>query len=157
MARTTMPRTTMITAFAALLAASPMALAAESATTTTAPAAHGGVTANHIRPGQILAENLKGASVYDMQNKKIASVSDLVIDKDGRVASVVLDADGKNVAVPMRDLKIAMEPNSNKPKTVTIDMSAEQLKSAQSFDLKGDNGGVRTGSSIPPATNSRRQ
>lgn len=155
-----MSRTTMIAAFAAVLAASPMALAAQNDTATTktgsSPAAHTSVTATHIQPGQILADSLKGASVNDAQNKKIASVADLVIDKDGKVAAVVLDADGKNVAVPMQDLKIVMEPNSNKPKTVSIDMSQEQLKSAQAFNLKGDNGGVRTGSSAPPATNTPR-
>lgn len=143
-----MSRTLLTAAFAALMAASPAALAE---TAGTAPADHGGVTTNRIEPGQIRATDLKGSTVYDGQNNNIGSIKDLVLARSGRVAAVVIDVDGKNVAVPMRDLRFAMDSNDNLKK-VTIDRGKNELKSAQAFDLD-NTGNARSGSSAPPLHN----
>lgn len=143
-----MSRTAMIAAFAAALAASPMALAADTAatTSTTAPA-HTSVSATQMQPDQIRATDMKGSDVYDTQNKKVGSIKDMIIDKDGKVAAVVIDADGKNVAVPMNEIKVAMDEN-NKPK-FSIDKTQDQLKSAQAFEL---NENKASGSSTAPSS-----
>ena len=126
-----MSKTPMIAAFAAMMAISPLALAAESATTTTTDSTSS-VTASRVEPGQVRATDLKGSDVYNSQDKKVASIKDMVMNPDGRVAAVILDVDGKYVAVGMRALNVAM--NDNKLH-VSTDMSEQQLKSRQTFDL----------------------
>ncbi|MGH6742332.1 MAG: PRC-barrel domain-containing protein, partial [Bradyrhizobium sp.] len=116
-----MSKTMMTAAFAALLAASPMALAQ-----TTAMTPNNAVTTNRIEPGQIRGTDMKGSSVYDAQNNKVGSISDMILDRGGQVAAVVLDVDGKTVAVGMHDLKFAMN-DDNKLKTITIDKSRSDL------------------------------
>jgi sporulation protein YlmC with PRC-barrel domain len=137
-------------ALAAMLAmAAPAAFAADSATGAAAPpAVHEGVTATQIQPGQILATAMQGADIYDSQNKSIATVADIILDRDGRVAAVVANVDGKKVGIAMKDLDITTNP-SNQPH-LSADISKDQLKSAQAFDL-GDKTDV-SGSSVPPAT-----
>jgi len=146
-----MLKATMTAAVAALLmAASPLALAQgnSSSAVSNTGAIHTSVTQTRIQPGQFLATDLKGADVYDAQNKKVASVKDMILDRDGRVANVVLDVDGKYVGVPMSDLKVATD-DSGKPR-VTTTKNENELKSAQAFDL--DNKGATTGSSTRPVS-----
>jgi len=125
-----MTKTITTAAFAALLAASPMALAQ---TTPMTPAA--GVTANRVEPGQIRATDMRGSNVYDSQNKKIGSIDDMIFDRSGRIAAVVVGVKGKDVAVRMHDLTFAMK-DDNTPKTITIDKSWKELEAAPAFDLK---------------------
>jgi sporulation protein YlmC with PRC-barrel domain len=128
-------------------------------TTTTPPAsstsaaapAHAGST--HIQPGQIRATEMNGATVYDMQNQKVGDVKDIILDKDGKVAAVVLDVGaflgmgGKYVAVGMNDVKVTEDKN-NKPH-FAVDMTKDQLKAAQAFDLNRNT--TASGSSTAPA------
>lgn len=155
----------MTSAFAAVLAVS-MPVAFAQTTTNTAPkttsetaTTHTGVSTNHIMPGQIRATQMDGSTVYDTQNRNIGDVKDMILDKDGKVAAVVLDVGsflgvgGKFVAIPMNDLKITFD-NNNKPR-FAVDMTKEQLKSAQAYDLNEKTGS--TGSSTAPRnTNNNR-
>jgi sporulation protein YlmC with PRC-barrel domain len=103
--------------------------------------------------GQIRATQMNGATVYDAQGKNIGAVKDIILDKQGKVAAVVLDVGsflgvgGKHVAVAMNDLKIDFD-NNNKPK-FSVDMTKDQLKAAQGFDLSEKT--ATTGTSTPPA------
>jgi hypothetical protein len=144
-------RTTMTAAFALLMAASlPVYAQSSSTSTTTQPMK---VTATQLQPGQIRATQFDGATVYDTQNQKVGDIKDIIIDRDGKVAAVVIDVGaflgigGKNVAVSMNDLKITQD-NSNKPR-VTADMTKDQLKAAQAFDLNPRN--TSTGTTTAPA------
>jgi len=153
----------MTAAFAAMLAlTAPVAFAQTSTTTTTttppsatATTTHAGTTANHIMPGQIRTTQMDGARVYDRQNQNIGDVKDIILDKDGKVASVVLNVGaflgvgGKYVAIPMHDMKVDFDKD-NKPH-FTVDMTKDQLKSAQAFDL--DEKKAATGTSTPPRAN----
>jgi len=104
--------------------------------------------------GRIRATAMNGATVYDVQDKKIGDVKDIILDREGRVGAVVLDVGaflgmgGKFVAVGMNDIKVSFDTN-NKPK-FAVDMTKDQLKSAQAYDL--DEKKARTGSSTPPAS-----
>src|SRR5437588_1422288 len=135
-----MSKTMMTTAFAAALAVSmPLAFAQT-------------VHTNHIAPGQLRATQMDGSTVYDTKNQNIGDVKDIILDKDGKVAAVVLDVGsflgmgGKFVAVSMNDLKITFD-NNNKPH-FAVDMTKEQLKAAQAFDLSEKT--ATTGTSTPP-------
>ena len=157
-----MSRTTMTAAFAVLMAAA-MPLANAQTTTTTVPPNGPAIertttgAATHILPGQIRATQMDGAVVYDPQEKKIGDVKDIILDRDGRVAAVVLDVGaflgmgGKNVAVKMSEMKVAFD-NNNKPK-FAVNMTKDQLKSAQAFDL--DEKKATTGTSTPPKDRAR--
>ena len=150
----------MTAAFAVILAASmPMAYAAEPNTTAATPptratTVHTAVSANHIMPGQIRATQMDGASVFDAQGKNIGEIKDIILDKQGRVAAVVLDVGsflgmgGKHVAVSMNDMKIDFD-NNNKPK-FSVDMTKDQLKAAQAYDLNEKT--ATTGSSTAPGS-----
>ena len=151
----------MTAAFAVILAASmPMAYGADTPTTTTAnpptmtTTVHTSVPTNHIMPGQIRATQMDGATVYDAQGKNIGDVKDIILDKQGKVAAVVLDVGsflgmgGKHVAVSMNDIKVDFD-NNNKPK-FSVDMTKDQLKAAQAFDLSEKT--ATTGSSTAPGT-----
>lgn len=149
-----MSKTTMTAAFAVMLAAAmPMAYGQTTTTTTHTT----GAAANHMLPAQLRFTQMNGASVYDIQHQKIGDVKDVILDRNGRVAEVVLDVGaflgmgGKLVAVNMNDLKITFDDN-NKPK-FAVDMTKDQLKSAQAFDLNEKN--AATGSSTPPAERTR--
>ena len=159
----------MTAALAAMLAlTAPMAFAQTSTTTTTTPPAtatttHAGTTANHIMPGQIRVTQMDGARVYDRQNQNIGDVKDIILDKEGKVDAVVLNVGaflgvgGKYVALPMRDIKVDFDKD-NKPH-FTVDMTKDQLKAAQAFDLdekKASTGSsTTTGTSTPPRTEPR--
>jgi sporulation protein YlmC with PRC-barrel domain len=136
--------------FAAMMALSVPAFAQTAATSTSAAA-----TETQMKPDQIRASKFIGSSVYDVQNRDIGKVKDLLFDKGGRVDQAVIDVGaflgmgGKYVAVSMNDIKITEDKN-NKPH-FAIDMTKDQLKSAQAFDLDRKNAG-NTGSSTAPAT-----
>jgi hypothetical protein len=97
---------------------------------------------------------MDGATVYDTQNQKVGDIKDVIIDRDGKVAAVVLDVGaflgvgGKYVAVSMNDLKITQDSN-NKPR-FAVDMTKDQLKAAQAFDLNARN--TSTGTTTAPVT-----
>jgi len=150
-------RTTMTAAFAVILAASmPIAYAADTNTAATPPTVtttvHTSVPVNHIMPGQIRATQMDGATVYDAQGKNIGDIKDMILDKQGKVAAVVLDVGsflgmgGKHVAMSMNDIKVDFD-NNNKPK-FSVDMTKDQLKAAQAFDLNEKT--ATTGSSTAP-------
>ena len=152
-----MSRTTMTAAFAVILAASmPIAYAADTNTAATPPTVtttvHTSVPVNHIMPGQIRATQMNGATVYDAQGKNIGDIKDMILDKQGKVAAVVLDVGsflgmgGKHVAMSMNDIKVDFD-NNNKPK-FSVDMTKDQLKAAQAFDLNEKT--ATTGSSTAP-------
>ena len=154
-----MSKTTMTAAFAVILAASmPMAYAADTPTAATPPSSattvHTAVPANHIMPGQIRATQMDGATVYDAHGKNIGDVKDIILDKTGKVAAVVLDVGsflgmgGKYVAISMNDMKVDFD-NNNKPK-FSVDMTKDQLKAAQAFDLSEKT--ATTGSSTAPGS-----
>jgi PRC-barrel domain protein len=116
------------------------------------------VTATQLQPGQIRATQMNGATVYDAHNQKVGDIKDIILDRDGKVAAVVLDVGaflgigGKNVAVGMNDLKITQDDN-NKPR-FTVDMTKDQLKSAQAYDLNGPSRNNSSGSTTAPARSS---
>ncbi len=151
----------MTAAFAIMMAASmPMAYAADTVTTTTSnpptmtTTVHTAVPTNHIMAGQIRATQMDGATVYDAQGKNLGDVKDIILEKSGKIAAVVLDVGsflgmgGKFVAVSMNDLKVDFDSN-NKPK-FSIDLTKDQLKAAQAFDLSEKT--ATTGSSTAPGT-----
>ncbi|MBV9829137.1 MAG: PRC-barrel domain-containing protein [Alphaproteobacteria bacterium] len=149
-----MSKKSIATAFAAvLLASAPMAMAQTS------------VAANHLMPGQIRVTKLDGSKVYDTYNQSIGDVKDVIIDRDGKVAAVVLDVGsflgmgGKFVAIPMQDIKVTWNNNGtqtsspanpNDTPRFTVNLTKDQLKAAQAYDLNNNN--TNTGSSTPPAT-----
>ena len=144
-----MLKTTMTAAFAALLAISAPAAFAQTTTATVKT----GVSANHIMPGQLRVTQMDGSTVYDTKNQNLGDVKDIILDKDGKVAAVILDVGsflgvgGKYVAVSMNDMKVTFD-NNNKPH-FAVDMTKEQLKAAQAFDLNEKT--ATTGTSTPPA------
>lgn len=140
-----MSKMTTTAIFAAVMALSVPALAqtATTSTSTNTPAA----TETQMKPDQIRAEKFIGTTVYDVQNRDIGKVKDLLFDKSGRVDLAVLDVGtflgmgGKYVAVPLKDIKM----DNNR---LTLDMTKEQLKSAQAFKF---NDTESTGTSKPPS------
>jgi len=147
-------KTTMTAAFALMMAAS-LPVYAQTTTSNSASPAH--VTATTVQPGQIRATQMDGATVYDAQNQKVGDIKDIILDRDGKVGAVVLDVGaflgmgGKYVAVSMNDLKITNDANGNRPR-FTVDMTKDQLKAAQAYDLNG-NKNARTGTSTAPNEN----
>jgi sporulation protein YlmC with PRC-barrel domain len=123
----------------ALCAASPLAMA-QSATRMTNS---NGVVEDTIRPNQIRANKMIGASVYDRNDAKIGSVSDIVLDRDGRVDVVVVDVGGflgmgsKDVAVRLSDIKT----DHNR---LTLDMTKPQLQQMSEYHLTNGNTGAGT-------------
>lgn len=161
-----MLKTTMTAAVALMLAtALPVYAQTSSSSTSSTPSTSGStasvpsthVTATQLQPGQLRATQLDGATVYDTQNQKVGDVKDIILDKDGKVAAVVIDVGaflgigGKNVAVSMNDLKITQDNNSSRPR-VTVEMTKDQLKAAQAYDLNGKN--TSSGTTTAPASRS---
>lgn len=102
---------------------------------------------DQIKPDQMRASKIIGATVYDKQNQNIGSVQDLVLDKDGRVAAVVVSVGsvvgigGKNVAVRMSDIKT----DNNR---LTLDRTKQQLEQAAAYQLTDRETGA--GSTVSP-------
>src|SRR5437763_16976876 len=151
----------MTAALALMLAAAVPAYAQTSSSSTSSPSTSASsasnspthVTATQLQPGQIRATQMDGATVYDTQNQKVGDVKDIILDKDGKVAAVVLDVGaflgigGKYVAIGMNDLKITQD-NNNKPR-FAVDMTKDQLKAAQAYELNPRS--ASTGTTAPPA------
>src|SRR5947209_404765 len=114
--------------FAAMMALSVPAFAQTAATST--PGNSTAATETQMKPDQIRAEKFIGSTVYDVQNRDIGKVKDLLFDKGGKIDQAVLDVGaflgmgGKYVAIPLKDIKM----DNNR---LTLDMTKEQLKSAQ--------------------------
>ena len=163
-----MSKQTMAAALALMMAAAAVPAYAQPSSSTTLPAPSTSastssgpasrVTATQLQPGQIRATQMDGATVYDPQNQKIGDIKDIILDKDGKVAAVVLDVGaflgigGKYVAVGMNDLKVT-EDNNNRPR-FTIDMTKDQLKAAQAYDLNVPSRNTSSGSTAAPANRS---
>jgi len=146
----------MTAAFALMMAAS-LPVYAQTSSSGTAAAPAGKVSATHLQPGQIRATQMDGSTVYDTQNQKVGDVKDIILDRDGKVAAVILDVGaflgmgGKYVAVAMNDIKITNDNNNNNKPRFTVDMTKDQLKAAQAYDLNANTNANRTGTSSPPA------
>ena len=147
-----MPRRTGTAAFLVMMAAAmPMAGAQSPAAAPNSPVVRAEMTANHLLPGQIRVSDMKGAAVYDTHNQNIGEIKDIVLGTDGRVAAVILKVGGalgvggRYVAVGIDDLKIAA---ANAKPRFTVDMSKDQLTTAQTYDLDNP---TETGSSTPSA------
>jgi len=148
-------RTTIGAATAAiiLLAAAPMALA--QGNSTASPPADSATQAgpavpHRVMPGQIRFSQMNGATIYGAQDKSVGDVNNVVLDPHGRIAAVVvktggfLGLGGKTLAVSMHDLKITT--NKNGTPHIAIDMTQQQLKSAQAYDLTPPNNNANAGS-----------
>ena len=141
-----MSKTTLTAIFAATMAlAAPLA----QAQTTTAPVRHASIaTLNEMTPDQIRASKFMGSTVYDVENRNIGDVKDLVFDHAGKIDAVVLDVGaflgmgGKFVAIKLADIKT----DNNR---LTLDMTKEQLKSAQAYKFSDQSWGY--GSSTAPS------
>jgi sporulation protein YlmC with PRC-barrel domain len=139
-----------LTASAAILALSlglaPAALAQSSMSNSSDAAA--GATES-IKPDQMRASKIVGATVYDRDNRSIGSVKDLILDKSGKVDRVVVGVGGvlgvgdKNVAVSMSDVKF----DNNR---LTLDRTKAQLQQATNYRLENRDTGA--GSSAVPVT-----
>jgi sporulation protein YlmC with PRC-barrel domain len=124
-----------------------MALSVPAFAQTPSSSANATATETRMKPDQIRAEKFIGSTVYDVQNRDIGKVKDLLFDKGGKIDQAVLDVGtflgmgGKYVAIPLKDIKM----DNNR---LTLDMSKEQLKSAQAFKF---NETESTGTSKPPS------
>lgn len=142
-----MSKITTTAMFAAMMALSVPAFAQTAATSTPSNNTTAAATETQMRPDQIRAEKFIGSTVYDVQNRDIGKVKDMLFDKAGKIDQVVLDVGtflgmgGKYVAVPLKDIKM----DNNR---LTLDMTKEQLKSAQAFKF---NETESTGTSRPPS------
>jgi sporulation protein YlmC with PRC-barrel domain len=102
----------------------------------------------------VLFSKMSGATVYGTDNKDIGSIDNVVLDQNGRIAAVVIKSGGflgiggKTIAVAMKDLKMSTDKNG-KPR-FTTDMTKNQLKSAQTYNLSPPKN-TASGSSAPPA------
>ena len=154
-----MSKTTMTAVLAAMLALSMPVYAQTTSTQSTAPSARSAAT-HQPQPGQIRGSEMIGSSVYDTQNRDIGKIKDVILDHQGKVDMVVLDVGaflgigGKNVAVSMNDLKVTQDNNSSNKPRFTVDMTKEQLKAAQAYDLNGPSRNSSSGSTTAPASRS---
>jgi sporulation protein YlmC with PRC-barrel domain len=137
-----MKNTALFAAFAAaLLAATPLSVSAQTAGTggqEATPATGGGAIQGRLEPNQVLATNLKGANVYGAGNRKIGTIRDIVLGENGRVVAVVVGINRRNVAVAMRNLRIEKNTNGNGIQRVLLNASAAQLERAPNVDLNGN-------------------
>jgi sporulation protein YlmC with PRC-barrel domain len=114
---------------------------------------------HHVMPGQVRFTDMNGATVYDAQNNNVGDVKDVVLDQDGRVAAVViktgafLGIGGKTVALSMNDIKVS-DGSDGKPR-FSVEMTKDQLKSAQAYDITPPTHNAATGSTNPPADATR--
>jgi sporulation protein YlmC with PRC-barrel domain len=143
-----------------LAASMPLAMAQTAATTANpSPPPAAAATAqqrsmpNHVMSGQLRFADMNGATIYDNQNNDVGDINNVVLDRDGRVAAVVVKTGGfigiggKTVAVRMSDFKVTTDKNG-KPR-FTLDMTKNQLKSAQAYDLTPPKTAA-SGGSAPP-------
>lgn len=83
---------------------------------------------------QMLASDLIGYSVTNLQNENIGKVDDLILDQDQRPVGIVISAGGflglgaRHVAIPMSEAHIKPEN-----KIVQVNISKEELNKAPVF------------------------
>ena len=129
-------------ALAALLGATPVALAAPPRHSTGASQSQ-----EFMQPDQMRASRMIGSRVYDVQNRKVGRVRELVLGSGGKIDLVVVDMgsffgrDAKMVAVKPTDLKI----ENNR---ITLSVTKEQLQQTANYNLRRRNADV--GSSTSP-------
>jgi sporulation protein YlmC with PRC-barrel domain len=110
-------------------AASPASAADASASGPMTPqTAQHALTTTRLEPGQIRGTEIKGAEVYDADDRKIGTVKDMILDGNGRMAQLVVEVDGKAVALDLNELTIAAD-QKNKPR-ITVETTKGSLKSA---------------------------
>ena len=143
-----MSKMTMTAIFAAAMALSAPLAQAQTTTTTQVTRTSTVGTVNQMTPDEIRATKFMGSTVYDVENRNIGDVKDMVFNREGRIDAVVLDVGvflgmgGKYVAVKLADIKT----DNNR---LTLDMTKEQLKSAQAYLFNDQSWGY--GSSTAPA------
>lgn len=81
--------------------------------------------------------SLYKADVYDNSEDKIGVVTDLIVDNSGNVTTAVVSVGGllgvgkKDVAVPFRDLKVALRDGKD---WLVLNQTKEELKMAPAYD-----------------------
>jgi sporulation protein YlmC with PRC-barrel domain len=98
-----------------------------STTATTDPAATAPPPAEQALavPDALMASNLIGANIYSANNENIAEIKDVVLSQEGGQAThVIVDAGENNVAIELKQLKIAATEDGLK---VVIDGSQADL------------------------------
>jgi sporulation protein YlmC with PRC-barrel domain len=66
-------------------------------------------------PDSVMASNLIGANIYSSNNENIAEIKDVVLSEpDGQATHVIVDAGDNDVAVDLKQLKIAATENGLK-------------------------------------------
>jgi len=142
-----MSKMTMTAIFATAMALSAPLAQAQTTTTTQVTRTSTVATVNQMTPDEIRATKFMGSTVYDVENRNIGDVKDMVFNREGRIDAVVLDVGaflgmgGKYVAVKLADIKT----DNNR---LTLDMTKEQLKSAQAYLFNDQSWGY--GSSTAP-------
>ena len=126
---------------AAMLLASPAALAQTTApeTRTTATTADGQFYSHQA--GEMRASKLIGTNVTNAANESVGEIKDVVLGKDGKVAAVIIGVGGflgmgeREVAMSYGSLKFAKD-SSNRD-VITVNTTKDQLKAAPAW--KWDN------------------
>jgi len=126
-----------ISGMPAALALAAMTVVAASPASAADPAAGGpmtpmtaqhALTTTRLEPGQIRGTEIKGAEVYDVDDRKVGTVKDMILDGNGRMAQLVVEVDGKPVALDLNELTIAAD-QKNKPR-ITVETTKGRLNSA---------------------------
>ena len=69
----------------------------------------------HPAPGQMLASDLRGTTVYGANGERIGDISDMLVERDGRTVAVIVGVGGflgigqKDVAVPFEALEVVAD------------------------------------------------
>jgi sporulation protein YlmC with PRC-barrel domain len=142
----------LITCIAATTLGISAAIAADTSTTTTAPAnaAADATTPSEVfidkqDVGMVRAPKLVGVAVYDSNNKSVGKIDDLLIDHSGQVKAVVIGVGGflgigkKDVAVPYGSIHWQTEQRS---------VATNEAPAAN----PAGNSGAMTGTAEKPAT-----
>jgi sporulation protein YlmC with PRC-barrel domain len=142
----------LITCIAATTLGISAAVAADTSTTTTAPAnaAADATTPSEVfidkqDVGMVRAPKLVGVAVYDSNNKSVGKIDDLLIDHSGQVKAVVIGVGGflgigkKDVAVPYGSIHWQTEQRS---------VATNEAPAAN----PAGNSGAMTGTAEKPAT-----
>jgi hypothetical protein len=125
-----------------------------SATDTPLTAGQAGQAENRLMPDQVRFDNMKGARVNDPEDNNVGTIADIVIDRDGTIAAVIVESGGflgfgaKKVGLGANELRMTRD-DAGEPR-FQVDMTRDQLRAAQAFDLTPK--GTATGTTTPPAT-----
>ena len=134
-------------AMAAMLGATPVAFAAQTANHQ--PARQGQEV---IQPDQMRASKMIGSRVYDVQNRNIGKVQDLIVNRQGSIDAVVVDV---GAFLGMGGKRVAIKPSEFKTDNnrLTLDVTKEKLQQMADFNLRDRNTGA--GSSASPVHGGR--